>query len=359
MPRIRTIKPEFWTDEKVGMLSANAKLLLIGMLTHSDDYGVVRGNPLLLKSQIFPYEQNLRADDFKKHLDALVDARMIIPFEIRKESYFYIRTFRSHQLVERPSKTRNCSEEELIQSLEKIGYIFVEDIPQHSPNNERIFAEHSKSTHQVVTEHSENTHRTLTEYSESTHQHEDEYSQNTHRILTEHSPLEKDKEKEKEGERENVSADAENSHTEFSKKINSKKKPAPTILTLADIQKYCENEMFSASERVRARNLLITQWITQHITNENFVYAWDKYSEMRTNTKPLTYEGGKDAIQQLMKHSLEDAMTLLEMSTAHKWQGFVEERLASKKNQTTNQNGKNYQNSNKRSVFRNPSDDEY
>ena len=31
MPRIRTIKPEFWTDEKIIELSLPARLLFIGL----------------------------------------------------------------------------------------------------------------------------------------------------------------------------------------------------------------------------------------------------------------------------------------------------------------------------------------
>lgn len=42
MARIRTIKPEFWEDIKVGRLSRDARLLLIYLWYSTSDYGVAR-----------------------------------------------------------------------------------------------------------------------------------------------------------------------------------------------------------------------------------------------------------------------------------------------------------------------------
>jgi len=56
MARIRTIKPEFWDDEKLSLVSRDARLTFIGMWTFSDDYGVVKGASVWLKSKIFPYD---------------------------------------------------------------------------------------------------------------------------------------------------------------------------------------------------------------------------------------------------------------------------------------------------------------
>jgi len=54
MPRIRTIKPEFFDDEKLAQTSRDARLAFIGLLVHSDDYGVVKENPRWLKARVFP-----------------------------------------------------------------------------------------------------------------------------------------------------------------------------------------------------------------------------------------------------------------------------------------------------------------
>lgn len=100
MSRIRTIKPEFWEDEKVGQLPIPCRLFFIGCWNFADDFGVVKGNAALLKSQIFPYDENLRVSEIKKWIDALVNARMLIPIIHAEESYYIIRTFRSHQVLD-------------------------------------------------------------------------------------------------------------------------------------------------------------------------------------------------------------------------------------------------------------------
>lgn len=118
MARIRTIKPTFFTDEKIGNLLIQARLLFIGMWCMSDDYGVVKGNSAVIKAAVFPYDEGIRLKEVQQWLDALVEARMLIPFSLRAESYYYIRTFDAHQKVDNPSKWRNCSEDELRKVLD-------------------------------------------------------------------------------------------------------------------------------------------------------------------------------------------------------------------------------------------------
>jgi len=54
MARIRTIKPEFWRDEKLSTISAEAALLAVGLLNHSDDEGYFNAHPKLVESDVFP-----------------------------------------------------------------------------------------------------------------------------------------------------------------------------------------------------------------------------------------------------------------------------------------------------------------
>lgn len=93
MARIRTIKPSFWEDEKIARLPRACRLFYIGMWNQADDMGVIRGNPALLKSAIFPYDEDLRVSEVQKWIDALVNARMLIPITYKSESYYIIRTF--------------------------------------------------------------------------------------------------------------------------------------------------------------------------------------------------------------------------------------------------------------------------
>ena len=106
MGRIRTIKPEFWTDEKVGELKRDERLLFLGLLNLSDDEGVLKATPAFIKGQIFAYDEDLTIADVRGWLECLVAAKMLIPFEYNGEKFFLIRTFKSHQKINRPTPSK-------------------------------------------------------------------------------------------------------------------------------------------------------------------------------------------------------------------------------------------------------------
>jgi hypothetical protein len=76
------------------------------MWTASDDYGVVKGHPVWLKNQIFPYD-DISNNTFAKWIRELETIKSILPFEHNQEKYYFIRTFNNHQKVDRPSLLRN------------------------------------------------------------------------------------------------------------------------------------------------------------------------------------------------------------------------------------------------------------
>ena len=51
MARIRTVKPEFWTDRRVGECSPNARLLFIATWNFADDHGGLDRSAKQLKAQ--------------------------------------------------------------------------------------------------------------------------------------------------------------------------------------------------------------------------------------------------------------------------------------------------------------------
>lgn len=106
MARSRMIKPEFWSDEKMATISRDARLTYIGMWNLSDDYGVVKGNPMWLKNNIYPYEE-ISQEVFRGWLNELMRLKRIVPFEVNSEGFYLIRNFLKHQTINRPSQTRN------------------------------------------------------------------------------------------------------------------------------------------------------------------------------------------------------------------------------------------------------------
>jgi len=54
MARIRTIKPEFWCDEKLSPLNAIDRLTFLGLISMADDYGRVHDNMKVIDAFVFP-----------------------------------------------------------------------------------------------------------------------------------------------------------------------------------------------------------------------------------------------------------------------------------------------------------------
>jgi hypothetical protein len=102
MARIRTIKPEFWTDERLTECSLSARLMLIGMLNFADDNGNQPYSAKRLKMQIFPAD----AIDTQPLLDELLKQGLVIEYSVSDEKFLHIKGFRKHQVINRPSATK-------------------------------------------------------------------------------------------------------------------------------------------------------------------------------------------------------------------------------------------------------------
>lgn len=111
MARIRSIKPEFWDDEHLASLPMACRLFYIGCWTFADDQGVFNANPSFLKSRIFPYDDDLKVSEVKSWLEKLEELKMIIPFTHSRDSYYIVRTFSEHQVVDKRYFKRIVPEE--------------------------------------------------------------------------------------------------------------------------------------------------------------------------------------------------------------------------------------------------------
>lgn len=102
MARIRSIKPEFWTDEKVVELSAFARLLFIGLWNFADDEGRMVCSPKRIKMQIFPSD----SVDCSALLGEIRGESLIELYVVDGQEYLQINGFTKHQKVDKrtPSK---------------------------------------------------------------------------------------------------------------------------------------------------------------------------------------------------------------------------------------------------------------
>ena len=101
MPRIRSIKPETWTDEKLGRISRDSRLLFIATWSAADDYGNLRGSPALLRAFAFPYD-DVTIADVERWTSELVSAGMLIPYLANGEHCLSIRHWTRHHRPPHP-----------------------------------------------------------------------------------------------------------------------------------------------------------------------------------------------------------------------------------------------------------------
>lgn len=100
MARMRSVKPEFWTDPDIADLSRDARLLYIGLWNLSDEWGRLRGDGRYLKGQLFAYDDDLTAADIQRLVDELDKAGKVVKYEHDGRPYLFLPTLAKHQRLE-------------------------------------------------------------------------------------------------------------------------------------------------------------------------------------------------------------------------------------------------------------------
>lgn len=99
MARIRTIKPEFWTDESITECSLSARLLFIGTWNFADDKGNLDRSAKQIKARVFPID----AIDCEPLIQELITHGLLTEYEVNSKTYLHVTGFEKHQLINRPS----------------------------------------------------------------------------------------------------------------------------------------------------------------------------------------------------------------------------------------------------------------
>ena len=101
MARNRMIRPEFWSDEKIGELTFLERLLFIGLWNFADDEGLIKAHPMYIKSQIFPYD-DIGKKDIEKAIEKLKQKELIYGYSNNNQQYAWIIKFRIYQRIDKP-----------------------------------------------------------------------------------------------------------------------------------------------------------------------------------------------------------------------------------------------------------------
>lgn len=101
-PRIRTIKPETWADEKIGRLSRDARLLFVGLITMADDDGRFRALPSAICGHVFPYDEDA-AKRVEKWMAELETQHLVTRYVTDGFTYGSLNGWARHQRINRKS----------------------------------------------------------------------------------------------------------------------------------------------------------------------------------------------------------------------------------------------------------------
>ena len=110
--RIRTIKPEFFTDEGLAELSIPTRLLFIALWTMADREGRLEDKPRSIKLASFPWDEV----DVETSLGDLAAGGFIARYTVEGKPYIEITNFLKHQRINTreahstfPSRASTCT----------------------------------------------------------------------------------------------------------------------------------------------------------------------------------------------------------------------------------------------------------
>lgn len=99
-PRIRSVKPEMWADEKIGDISRDARLLFIGLITMADDDGRMRAQPAAIIGHVFPYDE-ISSRQLEKWLVEIASVGLLLRYEHKSKPYIALLGWEKHQRINR------------------------------------------------------------------------------------------------------------------------------------------------------------------------------------------------------------------------------------------------------------------
>lgn len=99
MARIRSIKPEFWQDEKLAPLSPIDRLVFLGLISQADDAGRLIDNVKLIDGLLFPQTE----DSSRDSIETLVSLGRITRYPGPSgQRLIQITNWKNHQKVDNP-----------------------------------------------------------------------------------------------------------------------------------------------------------------------------------------------------------------------------------------------------------------
>jgi hypothetical protein len=107
MARIRSVKPELWSDEKLAEVPRAVRLTFIGLISAcADDAGRLKGNPRVIRGAVYPLDDDISVEEISRHLEQLAGIKVIQRYAVNGEQYIQIVNWKKHQKINRVTPSR-------------------------------------------------------------------------------------------------------------------------------------------------------------------------------------------------------------------------------------------------------------
>ena len=106
MPRIRSIKPAFFTSVTIAALALPARLTFVGLWTHVDDEGRCLYDPRLLKAALWPLDDAVSAAAVDDMVLELERHGLVLTYNVDGRNYLQVINFGEHQRISKPQKSK-------------------------------------------------------------------------------------------------------------------------------------------------------------------------------------------------------------------------------------------------------------
>ena len=117
----RILKDSICQSEKIDALSPEAECLYYRFMVQCDDYGTYKADPRIIKSMCYPLKDGMTSAKIEKLLTELIDAGLIMPYEVSGKSYYYFLNWTRHQQIKnKRSKYPMPSDDDIEQYHSKI-----------------------------------------------------------------------------------------------------------------------------------------------------------------------------------------------------------------------------------------------
>lgn len=103
MPRIRSVKPEFWQDSRMSRLPALERLVFLCTWSMADDEGRIEGDALAVW-RFGSFREDSR--EVARALEALRGLGRLVLYEVEGNPYIQVTHFSKHQRIDHASKSK-------------------------------------------------------------------------------------------------------------------------------------------------------------------------------------------------------------------------------------------------------------